>query len=53
MGEHRLYDLTNDPYEMRNLFGDAAHADRAHELLARLKDWQRRTGDSVKLPARF
>ena len=38
-GEGELYDLENDPGETRNLYGDAAHAEKVAELKERLLRW--------------
>lgn len=40
-----LYDLQNDPHELRNLAADAAHAATLRELRAALDDWIARTDD--------
>lgn len=48
-GEHELYNLQQDPYEMENLANNATHADRIDELYEIIIDWQRRTYDSVRL----
>ncbi|KAH8647707.1 alkaline-phosphatase-like protein [Xylariales sp. PMI_506] len=40
-----LYDLVEDPYEVRNLAGDPAHAETLKAFRGRLEDWQRRTVD--------
>ena len=34
-----LYDVESDPYEMRNLAGDAAHAETLRDVRARLTAW--------------
>ncbi|RMD74128.1 MAG: DUF229 domain-containing protein [Lentisphaerae bacterium] len=47
-GEHELYNLAADPGECHNLFD--SHRDIARELLQFLRQWQRQTGDRVKLP---
>jgi arylsulfatase A-like enzyme len=43
--EFELYDLHADPGEMRNLYGDAVHADLTSKLAARLEALRRETGD--------
>jgi len=48
-GEHELYDLDDDPHELRNVAGDPEHADLIEELAERIHDWQVRTGDPVHL----
>ncbi|KAK1654958.1 alkaline-phosphatase-like protein [Colletotrichum phormii] len=40
-----LYDLVNDPNEVRNLAKDPDYQDVLEELQTRLEDWQRRTND--------
>jgi N-sulfoglucosamine sulfohydrolase len=40
-----LYDLENDPHEMKNVAGDPKYADVLKDLRARLKDWQVKTKD--------
>lgn len=40
-----LYDLDEDPYELRNLAGDARFSDTRAALANRLAAWQDRTGD--------
>lgn len=44
--EYELYDLANDPDEMRNLAGDPAHAAELRRLQARLAELRRATGDT-------
>ncbi len=44
-----LYDLDNDPGEMRNLIDDAAQRGTVDDLYARLRDWQKRTDDPLQL----
>ena len=46
-----LFDLDNDPHEMRNLFDDPAQRDRVRDLAARIRDWQIETDDDAPLPA--
>ncbi|QOV91083.1 sulfatase-like hydrolase/transferase [Humisphaera borealis] len=40
-----LYDLTADPYELRNLASDPAHADRLAAMRADLSAWMEQQGD--------
>lgn len=42
-GDHELYDLINDPFELRNLHGDPASAGTRADLLGRLAEWNLRT----------
>lgn len=50
LGEHRLYNVAEDPYEMNNLFGRPEHAEIVSALYGRLREWQQRNGDAVELP---
>ena len=50
LGEHELYHLFRDPGEIVNLFGRKQNRAIVDELLDRILQWQKRTGDSVKLP---
>ncbi|MEY2724391.1 MAG: hypothetical protein RLZZ458_258 [Planctomycetota bacterium] len=43
-----LYDLAADPWEFRNLAGEAEHQERLVEMRAALVDWQESTGDECK-----
>ena len=43
--QEELYDLTADPYETKNLAGDAAHRETLLKLRARLDDWMEKTKD--------
>ncbi len=43
--EHELYDLKNDPNEINNLAKVKRYSDKLKSLQARLKDFQKRTGD--------
>lgn len=44
-GPWLLYDLKEDPYEMRNLVGDSAAAEVQKELDGKLSEWMKREGD--------
>ena len=48
-GDHELYDLDDDPYELENLTGREAHRDVIERLASELGAWQRRTRDPVLL----
>ncbi|MGC9454726.1 MAG: sulfatase family protein [Phycisphaerae bacterium] len=52
-GEHELYDLNSDPLELNNLAPQGDQKDRMNDLLGRIRDWQRRTEDTVELPDRL
>jgi choline-sulfatase len=45
-----LFNLHDDPHELRNLFRDPAQRDRIADLTARLGRWQVETGDGMPLP---
>jgi arylsulfatase len=47
LGEHELYDLVEDPYEMCNLAGQPEMKPRMEELAERIRSWQERTGDGL------
>ena len=42
---HELYDLEKDPWESKNLAGDPQYAEVLAELQAKLRQWQKQTGD--------
>ncbi len=44
-----LYDLENDPYELKNLADDPARAALRESMETKLTDWMSRTGDSWAL----
>ena len=44
-----LFDLANDPHEMRNLANEPEQAQQIARLRILLGDWQRRTGDTQPL----
>jgi arylsulfatase A-like enzyme len=46
--EFELYDLENDPQEIKNLYGDPKHADLAKQLRQRLEELRHETGDTGK-----
>jgi len=45
----QLFDLRNDPWEMKNLASHPAQAGRLRELTALLKEWMKKTGDPLDL----
>lgn len=47
LGEHELYNLTTDPYEQHNLYGNDGTRELVEGLYGKILDWQRRTGDRV------
>ncbi len=44
--EWELYDLKNDPHEMKNLYGDAKYGSTVRDLKAQLDRLQREAGDA-------
>ena len=48
-GAHELYDLDADPGELRNLESESAQRVRLADLTARIRTWQRDTGDALEL----
>ena len=45
-----LYDLTKDPWELRNVVGDPAYDDILNDLRLKLADWSIMTEDSPPVP---
>ncbi len=45
-----LYDLVNDPWELRNVVDDPAHAQMLHDLRLRLANWSIMTEDGRPVP---
>ncbi len=43
-----LYDLKEDPYELKNLIFDNSHAQILSDMKTRLKNWRQKTGDRVE-----
>ncbi len=43
--EEELYDITNDPFEIRNLAGDPAFEKELQAMRDRLSEWQKETTD--------
>lgn len=46
--EFELYDLQNDPHELRNLYPDPQYASLAKQLRAQLEELRKETGDTGK-----
>jgi uncharacterized sulfatase len=44
-----LYDLENDPHEVRNLAADAAHNERLRAMRKLLDEWIEQTGDQGRI----
>ena len=49
-GDCELYDLQDDPDEIRNAVGDRGRERIIRMLFDRLREWQQETGDTVALP---
>ena len=49
INKSQLFDLENDPDELKDLANDANHAGRVKELTALLEDWQKQLGDRQAL----
>ena len=49
LGQHELYNLTNDLGETANLARDPAEQPRRRDLTDRIRQWQQRTGDTVTI----
>ena len=49
LGQHELYNLTDNPGETVNLARDPAQQARLRELAGRIRQWQQRTGDTAAL----
>ena len=45
----QLFDLKNDPYELKNLAEAPKHAKRVEQMMTLMKDWQARVGDKHPL----
>ncbi|HBC89406.1 MAG TPA: hypothetical protein DCZ94_20900 [Lentisphaeria bacterium] len=48
LGEHELYNLSQDPLETRNIFKE--NRELAGKLRDKILNWQEQTGDKIKLP---
>ena len=48
-----LYDIARDPTETRNLIDEPESVPVIEDLLSRVKDWQKRTNDSLPLPEKY
>lgn len=49
-GQDELYDLRNDPWELRNVVGEAEHASALEEMRLRLAGWSIETEDGRPVP---
>jgi len=45
----QLFDMQNDPHEIKDLSGDPANAGHIERLTLKLKDWQKKLGDTQPL----
>ena len=45
----QLFDIQNDPLEMKNLAADPSNAVQVREMTALLKKWMKDTGDHLDL----
>jgi arylsulfatase A-like enzyme len=45
----QLFDLVADPAEIQDLSGDPAQRERIQKMMAGIRDWQKRLGDSLPL----
>ena len=50
IGHLQLFDLQNDPYEMRNLIERKAYAPHVTRLMKLMKEWQVKVGDTLTIP---
>lgn len=50
IGHLQLFDLATDPYEKTNLIDRPECAPHVARLLALMKQWQERSGDTVRIP---
>lgn len=48
--EEELYDLRNDPHEVKNVIHDPKYATTLTEMRKRLRDWEERTNDLGRKP---
>ena len=51
IGYLQLFDLKDDPHEMRNVYGRAEYSGEVRRLRGLMEEWQRRVGDEVVIPA--
>lgn len=49
----KLFDLTSDPMEMKDLSADPAYAEKKEQLFATLQQWQTKVGDTLELDAQL
>jgi len=51
IGYLQLFDLQEDPHETRNVIGRPENAPHVARLLALMKSWQAKVGDTVEIPS--
>ena len=51
MGKGELYNVVEDPYELKNRYADPAHADVRNQLTSELLRWNIRTQDDLPIAA--
>ena len=49
INKSQLFDLKNDPHELKNLADDPAYADRVQQMTSLLERWQKKLGDTRPL----
>jgi arylsulfatase A-like enzyme len=49
LGHSQLFHLKNDPFELVNLADDEGNKEKKDELMAKLMEWQKTTGDTAAL----
>lgn len=49
INKSQLFDLQNDPDEITNLYGQPSYKTHSDRLLATMKDWQKKVGDTSSL----
>jgi len=50
-GHLQLFDLQTDPHEQNNLIDVPEYAPHIRRLLALMKEWQAKTGDTLDVPS--
>ncbi|MBI4892421.1 MAG: sulfatase-like hydrolase/transferase [Acidobacteria bacterium] len=51
LGHLQLFDLKNDPYEMRNVVDRPENAAQVRRLRSLMEEWQAKVGDTAPIPA--
>ncbi|MHC4679751.1 MAG: sulfatase/phosphatase domain-containing protein [Planctomycetota bacterium] len=47
LDKYKLYDMQNDPRELKNVYGETAYARQQQDLQERMLNWYVRTSDVV------